>query len=407
MTAVSRSRIIPFLALAAFGASGAAAATPAVDVALGTSVGFDSSVYLAEFGPLADRESGVGAVSARLGAKFDSGVALAYSALSTHFWDETDENNVKQTLGASWARKLDALSWNASTEFALVDGDDHGVDYGAGIGNAFSTAAPRERRDQWQNKTDLTLRHDSDLGFVRAVGKLQYWDMQTTTVASCNYVDRYDIQGGADVGRALAQSGLEAYLGYRRGHQFQDNDFSPATAANASNAYDRYLAGVDGSPVKSLKLGVQAGWAKHSYDADYAGSAHEEGLFTDVTLTWAATSADEVQFKTSQARSISTTGKNSLLCTTHQLSWKRVFDASWSATLTGRVIEAEYAPFARDDIDYAAIASITWNATRQLSCTLSLSQDWGRNHLNHLSGLAEARREYDRAFISAGVNWKL
>jgi len=400
--------LIAAVALAATRAAAAPApAAPAWEASLGASAGFDSNVYLAGAGPLADRESGLATLSARLGAKFGPGLAVSYAALATEFWDETDENNLKHTLGASWDRKLEHLSWKAATDFALVDGADRGVDYGSGVGSAFSTAAPRERRDQWQNKTDLALRHDSAPGFVRAVGKLQYWDMRTAAVNGCNYVDRYDVQGGADLGRALTPGGPEAYLGYRRGYQFQDNDFAPATVTNASNHYDRYLLGVDGSPVKSLKVAAQAGWAKHSYNADYAGSAHEEGLFTDATFTWTATADDELQFKTGQARTFSTTGKNSIVSTCHQLSWKHVFDASWNATLGARLAEAEYAPFRRDDLSYAALASLTWNATKTLACTLSVSQEWGRDNLDDLRGAAEGKREFDRAFISVGVNWKL
>ena len=384
-----------------------ATARPALDVALGASAGFDSNVYLAEFGPLADRESAFVAASARLGAKFDSGLALVYSATVTEFSEESDEDNVRHTLGASWVRKLENFSWNAATEFALVDGEDRGVDYGAGVGSAFSTAAPRERRDQWSNKTELSLRHDAAPGFVRAVGKLQYWDMRTAAVNNCNYVDRYDAQGGADLGRPLREAGPEIYLGYRRGYQFQDNDSSPATPANASNHYDRYLLGFDGAPVKSLKVNAQAGWAKHAYDDDYAGSAHEEGLFTDLTFTWTATASDELQLKTSQARTFSTTGKNSILASAHQLTWKHVFGPSWTASLTGRVAEAEYTPFRRDDLDYAALASLTWNPTKAVACTLTVSEDWGRNNLDALSAAAEDKREFEREFVSLGVSWKL
>jgi Uncharacterized protein conserved in bacteria (DUF2320). len=402
-----RRSLVSLLVLASPGAPAAVATTPAIDVTLGTSMGFDSNVYLAAFGRLANRESMVSTVSARFDARFDSGVALAYAATATEFWSERDENNIRQTLGAFWIRTLDALAWSTSTEFALVAGDDRGVDYGIGIGSAFSTAAPRERRDQWQNKTDLSLRHDSDLGFVRAIGNLRFWDMRTRPVASCDYVDRYDVQGGLDVGRALGRSGLETYFGYRRGRQFQDNDFSPSTIDHATNRYDRYLVGVDGSPAKSLKLDAQVGWAKHGYTPDYAGSAHEEGLFSDATVTWIVTPDDELQLKTGRSRTVATTGRNSILSTVHHVSWKHVFGPKWSTTLTGRVIEAEYAPFPRDDFHYAAGVSLTWNATQALRGTLSLSQDWGRNHLNNLSGLAEARREFDRTAVSVDVSWKL
>lgn len=380
-------------------------AGPVLDVSLGASAGFDSNVYLADRGRLANRESAVGGATARLGAKWSSGVALACGIAATKFAEEPREDHVKHALTASWAGRAEGWSWGASGEFTLVDGDDRGVDYGAGVGSAFSTAAPRERRDQWQNKTDLSLRREFGAGFVRAVGKLQYWDMRTAPVNGCDYVDRHETQGGADLGRALARGGPEGYVGYRRGYQYQDNDFAPATLANASNHFDRYLVGLDGAPTKAWKVAAQAGWAVHRYDADYAGRAREEGLFTDVTLTWKATTADEWQLKTCQGRTISTTGKNSILLTTHQLSWKRTLAARWTATLGGRVVEAEYAPFARDDLDFAAFATLAWNVSKNLSCTLTASQDRGRNHLDQLSGEAEARREFDRTFVSAGVTW--
>lgn len=411
MTAiVVRRHLVPLLAVAALGAHDAAmaaGANPAINVTLSASAGHDSNVFLAETGRLANRESAFSSASARLATKVGSDLALAYAAAATRFWDETTEDNLKHTLAAAWTRKLDAFSWNAATEFALVDGDDQGADYGSGNGNAFSTAAPRERRDQWQNKTDLALRFDTAPGFIRAVGKLQYWDMRTSTVNGCNYVDRHDVQGGLDFGRALSKGGPEAYLGYRHGYQFQDNDFASATLVNASNHYDRALVGFDGSPVKSLKVAAQAGWSKHAYNADYAGSANEEGLFTDLTLTWNATAADEFCFKTSQSRTVSTTGKNSLLATSHQLAWKHVFTPRWSTTLTGRVSEAEYTPYRRDDFDCTALASVTWNATKTLSCSVTASHDWGRDHLNGLADSLSEKRDFDRTLVSAGVTWKL
>lgn len=395
------------LALAATGpASGEAAPPRQVSATLAAVVGYDDNVYLADFGPRGDRASAFTGATVSLGAKPASGVALGYALAGTRYWDEATEDNVKQTLSAAWNGKTDSVSWQAAAEFALVAGDDRGVDYGAGIGSAFSTAVPRERRDQWQNKTDLALRRALGAGFVRAVGKLQYWDMRTARVGANNYVDRRDIQGGADLGRALAKGRPEAYLGYRRGRQFQDNDHAPAFPANASNHYDRHLVGLEGSPLKALKVNAQLGWERRAYDADYAGRAVEEGLFVDATFVWTLSPSDELQFKSSRVRTFSTTGKNSVISSASQLSWKHAFDARWSVTLAGRVSEAEYAPFRRDDLDYAASAAVAWNASKNLSCTLAVSQDWGRNHLNGLTGAAEAEHEFDRALVSAGATWK-
>lgn len=400
--------------LAAFaGPAAAAAPTPppsaALSVSLTGSVGYDDNVYAIDAGPLASIESGFAVATARLSTGFGPGVSLAYSPSVTAFFDQGMEDHVKHLLSGAWKQKAGVFAWDAASEFACIDGDDRGVDYGAGCGSAFSTAVPRERRDQWQNKSELSLRHDSALGFVRGVGRLQYWDMLTRREGNANYVDRHDLQGGLDLGRVLTDGGPEFYLGYRHGHQFQDRDANPASPRHASNDYARYLAGFDGKLGPALKLSAQAGWARHSYPGDaaiYAGSAHEEDLFADATLTWNLTSADELQLKTGQCRTISTTGTNSILLATHQLSWRHHFDARWSATLTGRVAQAEYAPAQRDDLDYTALASVTCELNSAWSCTLAASRDWGRDHHNDVAGLDKTLREFDRAVVTLGLTWK-
>lgn len=402
---------LPLLAVSASlgAAAPAAPARPAVDISLTGSVGYDDSVYAIDAGPLAHAESGFAIASARLATAFGPGVSLAYVPSATTYFDEALENHVKHLLSGAWKQSAGAFSWNAATEFAYVDGNDRGVDYGAGCGSAFSTAVPRERRDQWQNKSDLSLRHDSSLGFVRGVGRLQYWDMLTRPVGTANYVDRHDLNGGLDLGRTLPKGGPEVYLGYRHGYQFQDRDANPASPRHSSNHYDRYLAGLDGQLGRAVKISAQAGWARHSYPGDaatYAGSAHEEDLFTDITLAWNVTSSDELQLKTCQSRTFSTTGTNSILLSSHQLAWNHRFSPRWSASLAGRLAEAEYAPAKRDDLAYTALASVTCNIDPSWSCTLAASRDWGRDHDNTIAGLDKTLREFDRAVVSLGLTWK-
>jgi hypothetical protein len=369
------------------------------------SFGYDSNVYLVNNGTLSRRESTLGTAGAKITAKLEPGILLSYGATASRYWDETSQDNVKHVLGAGWNRKIGDLSGNANTEFAQVDGSATTANYtGSGYvdKSGFATAAPRERGDQLQNKTDLSLRYDTRIGFVRGIGKLQYWDMQTRLVAGEKYVDRHDIQGGVDAGRAFAKGGPEYYLGYRNGHQFQDRD--GGLGVDASNHYDRYLAGFDGKILPSLKLAAQAGWSIHDYGSGYGASDHrEEGLYTDITATGIVTKADELQFKTSENRTVSSTGTNSVLGSTHQLNWKHTFNQDWSASLTGRLAKIDYAPASRIEVDYTAMASVTWNATKAVSATLGISRDWIENKI--VTG--GDSREYDRAFVSAGVTWKL
>jgi Putative beta-barrel porin 2 len=385
-----------------------------IEFSVTSSIGYDSNVYLVNNGVLANRESTVSTLGAKVAAKFDSGVALSYSATENRYWDETSQDNVKHVLGASWANKLDAFSWNAATEFAQVDGSSTSANYNVGgvaQKSAFATAAPRERDDQLQNKTDLMVRYDTSQGFVRGVGKLQYWDMQTKIAPANqneNYVDRSDINGGVDVGRAFTKGGPEYYLGYRNGYQFQDID-GQSNSLNASNHYDRYLAGVDGKILPSLKLAAQAGWDIHQYDARALNKKDtDEGIYTDISATWTATKADEIQFKTSQSAGVSSTGKNSIINTVYQFAWKHCFSPAWSTSLTGRYADANYSPVTRDDIDYTAIAAVTWNASKNLSATFSYSQDWGRENGDvSINALQADQREFARSFVSASVTWKL
>lgn len=379
------------------------------EVSLASTVGYDDNLYLVNNGGLKDRGSMLYAVSAKIAAKTDHGVSVSYAPTITRFSDESKEDHVKHVLSSAWTKKVDNLSLNTVTDLTFVDGDGSGVDYGP-YGSAFSTVAPRERRDQWQNKSDLALRYDAAAGFVRGVGKLQYWDMRTAAVGAANYVDRYDIQGGVDFGRSFRKDGPEYYLGYRSGYQFQDNDYNPATRKNASNHYARYLVGVEGKLRPGLKLNAQAGWAVHNYaesELIYPGTQCEEGLYTDIAVTWSANLSDEFQFKTTRCRTFSTVSSSSVLASLYQLAWQHSYSKKWRSVLTGRVAEAEYSPAARDDLDYSVVLVVTYDFNPRVSGAFTASKDLGLNNHNAISGVTEKNREFERTFASFTLSWKI
>ena len=388
------------------------AASP-LELSLNSSVGYDSNVYCTDQGPLGRKGSGVATVGAKLGAKFDSGASVTYTPTATKYWDQTSQDNVKNVLGAGWKNKVEAISWIGTTEFTQITGPDTGSNYGATSPlkekNAYATPAPRERSEQLQNKTDLAVRFDSSLGFVRGVGKLQYWDMQTSApVAAANttekYVDRSDINGGLDIGRSFTKGGPEYYLGYRNGYQFQDRDGQAAANQDASNHYDRYLVGVDGKLLPQLKLAAQVGTERHAYDTNAT-----ENLFADVTATWTLSTDDELKAKIGQVRGVSTTGRYSILVTSYELAWKHSFSKDWSTTLTARMSESVYdESTGRDDTLYTGIAALTWYATPVLSCTLTASQDSGIGEDSLApNSYYNQYRNFDRTFVALGVNYSL
>ena len=408
---------VPCAAAAAPAAAAAAAAPSPVEVAFTGSLGYDNNVYLVDQGTLGRVDSVVSTEGAKVGTPFGCGASASYAATGSRFWNASDEDNVKHQLAAGYKHAFDALSVAAATEFAQVQGEGQGSVYGTMPGtSSFTTVAPRERRDQLQNKTDLAVRYDTRLGFVRGVGKLQYWDMQTHALTGAeNYRDRYDLNGGADFGRAFAMGGPEYYLGYRRGYFYQDTDggtFSspPAPNASATNPYNRFLAGVDGKITPSLKLAAQLGWTVNEYTSSYLGADKSlEGLYQDVTATWKAAANDELQLKTTMARSVSSASAASVLASSYQLGWKHDFSKQWSATLTGRLSKNNYdgSSTDRSDVLYTGIAALTWNSSAMLAWTLSVTQDFAKNTRTKVTETFSDEAAFEHTLVSAGVTWKL
>ncbi len=398
-------------ASATLAASLAAAPSPASwNLGVHTTIGYDDNVYGVDTGPLANIDSLFATLSARVAATPAKGVALAYAPVATRYFDAGREDHIKHVLSASWKQQAGTVSWRAATDLTYVSGDGEGTDYGAGHGSAFSTAIPRERREQFQNRTELSLRHDSSPGFVRALGRLAYWDMRTTSVAGCNYVDRYDTQGGFDLGRIFAKGkGPELYLGYRRGYQYQDRDANPASPRHSSNHYDRLVLGTDARLAPSLKLVGEFGGSRHTFSADpaiYAGPRRENDVFADLSLIWTPTTRDEVQFKTSSSRTLSTTGVNNFYFTQHQITWKRAYTGDWSTSLLARAMDADYMPALRHDAVYGLLASATKGLGHHWSATLSCQLDRGRELHPAITGAASTAREFERHIVSLALSWK-
>jgi hypothetical protein len=161
-----------------------------------------------------------------------------------------------------------------------------------------------------------------------------------------------------------------------------------------------------------LKLAAQAGWSLHEYTSHYyttKGDGSPEGLFTDITATWSVSKADELQFKTTQGRTASSTSGAGILVSLYQVSWKHEFDKKWSLSLTGRMSENDYDGTStdRDDVLLTGIAGVTYKYSSAISLSASITQDSARNEVNGWTSAQDDQAAFDRTFVSAGVVWKL
>ena len=131
--------------------------------------------------------------------------------------------------------------------------------------NAYATCAPREHREQFNDRGTVAFQYDCDKWFVRPTASLLYYDMMTKKIDVTgyqNYASRYDINGGPDFGYRVEPQ-MAVTLGYRYGHQYQEQfGFSPYSSPSD---YQRVLVGIEGKPWKWLEMKLQGGPDFRSY----------------------------------------------------------------------------------------------------------------------------------------------
>jgi hypothetical protein len=120
--------------------------------------------------------------------------------------------------------KWDSFSFNADSVLFFVSGSREGPTYPGGFLNAWSTVLPRWRRQQLSGHAVVDFQYDHDQWFVRPTASLYAFNMMTKffeVTGYQNYVDRYDVNGGADFGYRV-QPQLALTVGYCYGHQYQE-----------------------------------------------------------------------------------------------------------------------------------------------------------------------------------------
>jgi hypothetical protein len=236
-----------------------------------------------------------------------------------------------------------------------------------------------------------------------------------------NYVDRYDVNGGVDLGYKLIPT-LAATLGYRYGSQYQQQ-FPKAITSDShysSSDYQRVLLGLKGKPWDWLEVELAGGPDFRNYNSMApVNDFHPVKYYGEAVLTATLTPSQTVTFNYKQWQWVSSTGKVPYLDSTYALTYH------WNATkqlgldLGGKVLEADYtegndnltvsatAPSLRDDMEYEASASVTYAFNSHLSASLAYTYDLGDNAMNNLPvSLGPAYRDFEHQVVSLGLQFK-
>ena len=337
-------------------------------------------------------------------------LALSYAPEVVRYYDAATENYEAHRVGTQIKGKLDSFSYNLDSAFVYIDGNENSPQYSTA--SAYGTAIARERRDQMQERGKLVLRNDWEAWFVRGVANTTYYDLNTKTYDNSatsahpgwqNWVDRYDVNGGIDIGYKITKD-FAATLGYRYGHQYQQNFNWSAGAPSNTNDYNRVLGGFEGKPVKWLKVEVQGGPSFHSYDQNLAQPGHDNDItqfFCEGTAVAEITSVDSLALTVKQWQWVSSTGVSSYEDKTYGAVYKRKWLKEFSTTAGILIQNSNYdAPTIRTDWLYTYSFGAKYDLNEYLSFMADYSYSRGENGVDESTANG---REFERNLVTLGV----
>jgi hypothetical protein len=339
-------------------------------------------------------------------------LGLVYAPDFANYSDATSETYDLQRLGTAIQGHAGALSFTLENNFTYVDGNTVAPTYPGALYSAIGIAAPRERREQIQDRSSVALRYDGNWWFIRPTASLLYYDMMTELVNVTgyqNYCDRYDVNGGADFGYKITSS-VALTLGYRYGHQYQEQfSFSPYSSPND---YQRLLVGVEGTPWNWLEVRGQVGPDFRRYPDDTlthitpVDDKTPVKYYGEAMVTAKVSPKDALILKCKQFQWLSSLGKVPYYDSIVDLAYHRVLTCRFSVDLGMRIWDADYnsgnlPACRRDDWQYTLLAGTTYTFSTHLSANLAYSLDLGRNAQENIAN--PQAREYNRNLISGSV----
>ena len=370
---------------------------------------------------LKNRWSWVSTVSPRLGVNFApldkspsalKTLSLSYTPDFSFYHNEPSENFEAHRFNAIARTKQDALSVNLENSFAYIHGSDFGPTYPGGYVTAYNVGAPRERRKQIQDRAVVSFQYDCEKWFIRPTASLLYYNLMTEQINVTgyqNYVDRYDVNGGSDFGYKFRPQ-MAATLGYRYGHQFQQQlSFSPYSSPSD---YQRVVIGLEGKPWDWLALKIQGGPDFRAYAGNSAehitpvNNPHLITYYGEASLIATISSKDAVSIKYKGWQWVSSVGRVPYFDSTYAVNYHRQINSKFGLDLGGRLLTADYSSgnlpaCKRDDWQYTVSADLGYAVNAHASIHLAYVLDLGRNAQSAIPN--PDTRDYDHQLISLGT----
>jgi hypothetical protein len=366
-------------------------------------------------------------------------LSLTYNPESVIYDNAPAEDYIAHRVSGVIKARADNVTFSLEDAFLYNDGNKVAPTYAenqlAGAAgnqsdkyrNNFAHSVARERRNQIQDRYTAFVQFDEGDLFVRPISQLTEFNLNTqlfnTTLAPYkgyqDYIDRYDINGGADLGYKLTKD-LAVTVGYRDGFQHQDQ-FALAINSDrhfASNHYQRLLFGLEGKLTSWLTAKLAAGPDFRDYNPDTAISdLHTTRYYGEGSLVAAFGSNQTLTLSYKQWEFVSSTGLVPYGDTAASLVYHWSVTKEVGIDVGIKYLEASYtigddysgsAPSLRDDVDYGGSVSFTYAVTKKFVLSVAYSVDDGRNNMDRLpANFYPGYRDFTHSVTTLGVTYKL
>ena len=416
------------------------------DLGLGAKESYDDNLLVVSGNGLPKKSSWITTISPKVGFNFApllgdpktlQTLSFTYAPDFNLFHDDPSQDYNAHKIGDTIKGQIGDFSFLLDNAFLYNDGNHRAPIYALNQGAAasgqfdqfrsnFGQAVARERLAQTQDRSSIVLRYDWDKFFVRPTASLLDYNLLTdwhnTSAAPWkgyqNYVDRYDVNGGVDLGYKLT-SKLAATLDYRYGETYQQQFPSTITSDYhySSSDYQRVLLGLEGKPWNWLDVKLAGGPDFRNFNADAPVVDHNPvKYYGEAVLTATLTPSQTLTFNYKQWQWVSSTGR------VPELDSSYILNYHWNATkqlgldLGGKVLEAKYEgndylgatqPSRRDDLEYEVSAGVSYAFNSHFSANLAYTYDLGDNGQANLpASLGPNYREFEHQVVSLGLQFK-
>jgi hypothetical protein len=341
---------------------------------------------------------------------------VSYAPECTWYHNAPSEDYIAHRGAINFTGKIDDITYDWLNSVTWLDGSHLGyITVRPGDCRCIGGIPLRDRRDAAVYRDGLKVTIPAGKWFIRPVVSTYVHDFQTDQRANLtptnyiydNFVDRWDVNGGVDIGvEAFAKTKL--VVGYRYGHQEQGELLG--VPSRYCSDYQRFLFGIEGTPAPWLKLAVLAGPEVRDWRTNPPGTFNQDEVlyWIDGTVTFLLTKADTVLLRATRYEQPAFTSQSVYEDIKYDLFWRHKFSDKFTAGAGFTLYIGDWqGPVNREDWIYtpSLMASYTFNA--HLTGEAAWSHDSTQNQVPITApGATYAEgREFTRNLVSLAIKY--